>query len=171
MSERLQVEPIERDGAPDRPAGPVEHCSVAMERLSGGDAPFGANSEEAMKKLDGFWSTSAIALAVAAPVDAAQLVTPNVSVTGGDTVICRIVNTGSAPLEVTLEILDGAGGAVSGPEEVTVPAGGMQGLSLDGNAGAGNNHCRFAGAFGKSRVRASIDVVSAGHTIAVAPAQ
>jgi hypothetical protein len=112
---------------------------------------------------------TAAVLAVA-PASALTLVSPNVGVTNVDNSLdCRIVNAGSAPITVLFEILDGQGTVVA-DDTFEVPAGGARALTLADTAVAG--HCRFSGKFKRKAVRAAISVLDPfSRTISIAPAQ
>jgi|GEM_PF-6520767 len=101
---------------------------------------------------------------------ALTLWSPSVSVTNVDNSLdCRIVNAGTAPITVLFEIVDGDG-AVVADDTFEVPAGGARGLNLADTAEAG--HCRFSGKFKRKAVRATIAVMDGfGRTISIAPAQ
>ena len=108
-------------------------------------------------------------LAAAAPARGLTLVSPNVGVTNVDNSIdCRLVNAGSAPISVLFEILDGEG-AVVASDTFEVPAGGARALTVTDTAVTG--HCRFTGKFKRKAVRAAVSVLDAvSRTISIAPA-
>ena len=98
---------------------------------------------------------AAALLAAASPARAATLISPNVGVTNTDNSIdCRLVNTGSNPVSVLFEILDGDG-AVFASDTFEVPAGGARALTVTDQGVAG--HCRFTGKFKRKAVRAAIE--------------
>jgi len=121
-----------------------------------------------MRMLTRLLSAPVLALALAGTAHASTLVTPSVSVKSGDTLVCRIVNAGEETVTVDVDIVDFLGARLKGGPDVVEPGEvGIQVLVQTTTSA----YCRFTGAFSKQRVRASVDVLSEGHTIAVAPAQ
>ena len=121
----------------------------------------------------GFWSPLALAatlsLGLAAPAHAVPLATPELSVLGSDTAVCRIVNLGTGPITVKIQLV--ALGGVAREDTVTVPPGDREALAGDGFS-TGGAHCRFIGTFTKANVRGSIDLVDPSfRTLVIAPAQ
>ena len=111
-----------------------------------------------------------VVLAAASPAGALTLISPNVGVTNVDNSLdCRIVNAGEAPISVLFEIVD-AEGAVVASDTFDVPAGGARALSVTNQAVTG--HCRFTGTFKRKAVRAAVAVLDElSRTISIAPAQ
>jgi hypothetical protein len=109
-------------------------------------------------------------LAVASASSALTLVSPNVGVTNVDNSLdCRLVNAGSAPISVLFEIVD-AEGAVVASDTYEIPAGGARALAVTDTAVTG--HCRFSGKFKRKGVRAAVSVLDQySRTISIAPAQ
>jgi hypothetical protein len=101
---------------------------------------------------------------------AAVLVSPSVSVTNlGNSLDCRIVNTGNEAITVLFEMVDG-NGIVILDDTINVPAGGARAINLTNTSAAAQ--CRFSGSFKRKAVRASVEVLDANfRTIAIAPAQ
>jgi hypothetical protein len=110
------------------------------------------------------------ALLAASSSSALTLISPNVGVTNVDNSLdCRLVNAGSAPISVLFEIID-AEGAVVASDAHEIPAGGARALAVTDTALAG--HCRFSGKFKRKAVRATVSVLDQfSRTIAIAPAQ
>jgi hypothetical protein len=128
-----------------------------------------------MKTRIGFWSsvTTAALLCggLAVPVHAGPtaLISPEIAVASEDTPICRIVNAGTADIKVKIQLVGGRDVVVE--KTVQVAPGNSESLIEDGISGGGLR-CQFSGAFAKSLVRASIDVVDSNfRTFIVAPAQ
>jgi hypothetical protein len=106
--------------------------------------------------------------ALSTGASALTLVSPNVTVSDADNILfCRAVNAGKATINVQFELLD-QDGVVVASDDFAIAPGGTRALQLANAAAAVS--CRFTGAFKRKGVRASIDIVSGGRTIAIAPA-
>ena len=114
-----------------------------------------------------------LVLGLAAPAHGETvLITPSVTAPLGDAVRCRIVNGGMRAIEVRVELRGPAGGLYL-DDDLVVQAGTVESRGTLVSGPAMDVHCRFAGNFKKSSVRASIDILSSAvdRTTVVAPAQ
>jgi hypothetical protein len=113
-----------------------------------------------------------LALGVAAPAHAETVVaTPPLSVGAGTSLQCRIVNLGTRPIAASVAAIDTSGHPIFA-EDVIVPARAVQTVGQL-SIGTLNAYCRFAGAFSKALVRASIENYngSEAKSLLIVPAQ
>jgi hypothetical protein len=96
------------------------------------------------------------------------LITPSMTKAAADTLRCRIVNAGTKDITVTLEMINEAGLVVGLAADAPLPPGEVEAIAL--GSVPESAYCRFTGTFKKASVRASIDLVSDGHTVAMASA-
>ena len=101
------------------------------------------------------------------------LVTPMITVPKGDSVGCRIVNTGIAPITVRIELLKPDGDDYFTDDGVVVRPGRAHNNSAVIASATLHAYCRFSGNFNKAYVRASIDDYDIGEsrTAVMAPAE
>jgi hypothetical protein len=114
-----------------------------------------------------------LALLLAGPAQATTLLSPTVSVLGGNQVACQVTNGGAKPTTVKVELLDdlASNATLGGGESVTVVPDGSDRVVFAGTSG-GNLHCRFTGTFSKALVRADIEILNSDFlTLLVAPAR
>ena len=123
-----------------------------------------------------FWSSIALAaplaLGLAAPAHAETvLATPGITAPIGDSLRCRIVNVGTKPIKVDIELVYGSGSIYH--QEVVVPPSGLRTTGIYNLSVEVDGYCRFIGNFTRALVRASIEKysASAGSMVVVAPAQ
>lgn len=123
-----------------------------------------------MTVLRWLWSAPVLALMLARPAHAVTtLVSPELSVLGTDTAICRIVNAGAKEIAVTIQLVGGDGSIVVEKETRVAP--GNSDINVGDGFSSGGFYCRFIGAFSKSLVRASVDLVDPDfRTTVIAPA-
>jgi hypothetical protein len=107
-----------------------------------------------------------LALGVAAPADAATvLVTPAVLGPYGDSMQCGMVNAGTTPITVRIELRDPAGAPYFVDTGVVVKPGSAvsRGVYISPYAGI-EAYCKFVGSYNKLLVRASIAVRSSADS-------
>jgi hypothetical protein len=117
-----------------------------------------------------------LSLVVAARGDAAaptttRLVTPALHGAFSDVLGCGIVNASASPITVEIAAVDLFGNVVDAFSANLVPGDTSINSEQAGSLPLNGGYCVFSGEFRKGDVRASIELVADGRTVAIAPAQ
>ena len=113
------------------------------------------------------WSSLALVpllvLGAAAAAHATVLVSPAITAPQGDSVGCRIVNTGTANITVQIALMQPNGDDYFTDNNVVVRPGHMWNSGVIAFPTI-HAYCKFSGAFNKAYVRASIHVYDIGES-------
>ena len=111
-----------------------------------------------MKHVCAWLVLSVVLAGLAVPAHAAtKLVTPRLVSSTGDTAACHVVNAGTKPITVTVEMVKFDGTSLAGPTQVTLEPDHSTSIIVPGfNA----FHCVYTGTFSKKAIRANASVQS-----------
>jgi hypothetical protein len=107
------------------------------------------------------WSVMLAGLAVPAHA-ATKLVTPRIVSANGDTAACHVVNAGTKPITVTVEMVTFDGSTLAGPTQVTLEPDHSTSIISPGFHAF---HCIYTGTFSKKAIRANATVQSEFRSI------